>query len=345
MRKLLGTVALAAMMVAIAARAEAKSVDGWYVRGDIGYSVDANAEVKYPSDMGYDDEESSYSIPGYTSSVEFDDDFLGGAGFGYDYANGWRTELEAFYRTNEASSYYGSESIDALSAMVNIFYDFLPDTSFQPYVGVGLGVANVEPDSGPDDTAFAWQALVGFGMPISERLTFDAAYRYFRADELDFSPVEADYEHQAITVGLRYALAAPPPPPPPPPPPVEPPPPPPPPVVACPQSNFTVYFEWDRSNLTPEAVETLDAAAARARECNISGITVVGHTDASGSNQYNVALSERRSSVVGDALVARGLPGALMQLQAMGETQLAVPTRDGVREPQNRRSAVTISFK
>ena len=106
-----------------------------------------------------------------------------------------------------------------------------------------------------------------------------------------------------------------------------------------------MYFEWDRSNLNQAALETIDAAVARARECNVSGVLVVGHTDTSGSAQYNMGLSERRASVVRDALVARGIAAGAIQTQARGEADLARPTRDGVREPLNRRTAVTISFQ
>ena len=84
---------------------------------------------------------------------------------------------------------------------------------------------------------------------------------------------------------------------------------------------------------------------ARARECNVSGVVVVGHTDTSGSAQYNIGLSERRASVVRDALVARGINAGSIRTEARGETDLAQPTRDGVREPLNRRTAVTISFQ
>jgi outer membrane protein OmpA-like peptidoglycan-associated protein len=72
---------------------------------------------------------------------------------------------------------------------------------------------------------------------------------------------------------------------------------------------------------------------------------VIGHTDTSGSTQYNQGLSERRASVVRDALVARGIGAGSITTQAHGETDLARPTRDGVREPLNRRTAVTISFR
>jgi outer membrane protein OmpA-like peptidoglycan-associated protein len=113
----------------------------------------------------------------------------------------------------------------------------------------------------------------------------------------------------------------------------------------CPQSDFVVYFEWDRSNLNQAALETIDAAVARARQCNVGSVVVVGHTDTSGSPQYNQGLSERRASVVRDALVARGIAAGAIRTEARGETDLARETRDGVREPLNRRTAVTISFR
>ena len=191
--------------------------------------------------------------------------------------------------------------------------------------------------------------MVGASIVLSPQWDLDVGYRYFQIPDASISLQEenfdADYTHQAITVGLRYQFAAPPPPPPPPAPAYVPPPPPPPPPVACPTSDFVVYFEWDRSNLNQAALETIDAAVARARECNVGGVLVVGHTDTSGSTAYNQGLSERRASVVRDALVARGVAAASIRTEAHGESDLARPTRDGVREPLNRRTAVTISFR
>ena len=113
----------------------------------------------------------------------------------------------------------------------------------------------------------------------------------------------------------------------------------------CPRSEFVVYFEWDRSNLNQAALDTIDAAVQRARECSIANVVVVGHTDTSGSTAYNQGLSERRSAVVRDALAARGIGAGAIETQARGETNLARATNDGVREPLNRRTAVTISFR
>lgn len=106
-----------------------------------------------------------------------------------------------------------------------------------------------------------------------------------------------------------------------------------------------VYFEWDKADLTSQASAVVDQAianvAARA-DCSAGGVTIVGHTDTSGSSTYNQRLSARRASIVSDALQARGVDSTLINSAGRGEDELAKATRDGVREPLNRRSEVTI---
>ena len=106
-----------------------------------------------------------------------------------------------------------------------------------------------------------------------------------------------------------------------------------------------MYFEWDRSNLNQAAIETIDAAVSRAGQCNVASVVIVGHTDTSGAAQYNSSLSERRAAVVRDTFVARGISATAIRSEARGETDLARATRDGVREPLNRRTSVTITFR
>jgi outer membrane protein OmpA-like peptidoglycan-associated protein len=118
-------------------------------------------------------------------------------------------------------------------------------------------------------------------------------------------------------------------------------------VVPCDAANqnFVVYFEWDSSTLTSQASAVIDQAVANvsAREdCTTGTVTVVGHTDSSGQSAYNLRLSARRASIVAAALEARGIDASLITADGRGETELAVSTRDGVREPLNRRSEVTI---
>jgi OOP family OmpA-OmpF porin len=324
-KKLLQTLAVAALICGLTA-APAAATEGWYGRADAGYSVDGNVEA-------------------FDFEFDLEDDWMADVALGYAFQNGFRTDAELSWRNNEVDLF--DEDAEVLAGMFNVFYDFNRGGRFQPYIGAGVGYGQLDFDD-LDDSGLAYQAMAGVGIAVSERATIDVGYRYFVMDDLELDldgPTDVSYEHQAVTVGLRwqFAAAAPPPPPPPPPVPVSPPPPPPP--VACPASDFVVYFEWDRSNLNAAATETIDAAVARARQCNVSGITVVGHTDTSGSTAYNQGLSERRAGVVRDALVARGIGAGTIQTQARGETDLARATRDGVREPLNRRTAVTIRFR
>ena len=344
------TVALAALMAG--ASGVANATEGWYGRADVGYSADGTLDLE-PAFAGQD-------------SFDLDNGFSEHLGIGYAMMNGFRLEGEIGHRFNDLrsdNSFLEDGNARAWSAMANVFYDFNHDGAAQPYIGLGVGAARVDAsladhDSltyiNDDDTGIAYQALAGVAIGLTEQLDLDIGYRYFTVPELEFDGSEqtepltfdGEYTHQAVTVGLRYQFAAAEPPPPPPPPPAPPPPPPPPPPVAtCPTSEFVVYFEWDRSNLNQAALETIDAAVNRARQCNVGGVVVVGHTDTSGSPQYNIGLSERRASVVRDALVARGIAAGSIRSEARGETDLARATRDGVREPLNRRTAVTISFR
>jgi OOP family OmpA-OmpF porin len=118
---------------------------------------------------------------------------------------------------------------------------------------------------------------------------------------------------------------------------IRPPAPPPPPV-----SNYTVYFDFDSWTVTGEQLTVLQQAIATARDGGQSRITIVGHTDTSGSARYNQRLSEKRANVVAETLVDMGARREAIQVSGVGENDLAVPTRDGVREAKNRRAVVTL---
>ncbi|MCF8470305.1 MAG: OmpA family protein [Parvibaculum sp.] len=108
-------------------------------------------------------------------------------------------------------------------------------------------------------------------------------------------------------------------------------------LTACTQvaaGPWTIYFGFDKYNLTPEAQSVIDQIVA---ETN-TALSVVGHTDTSGSNAYNQALGQRRADAVSNALTAQGKE--LCSAMSKGETDLAVATGDGVREPLNRRAVV-----
>lgn len=107
--------------------------------------------------------------------------------------------------------------------------------------------------------------------------------------------------------------------------------------------SFVIYFEFDGSTVPAPGQKVL-RAAAKAASMGPSSIALVSHTDASGDAAYNLALSERRSRAVLDTLVALGVPANTIRSQAVGETDPAVPTADGVKEPLNRRTTLVIGF-
>ena len=68
-----------------------------------------------------------------------------------------------------------------------------------------------------------------------------------------------------------------------------------------------VYFDADSAKLNKQAEETADHAARLYREGNPHVMKIVGHTDATGNELYNLYLSARRANAVKAALVARGI--------------------------------------
>lgn len=107
--------------------------------------------------------------------------------------------------------------------------------------------------------------------------------------------------------------------------------------VTLTEQSVLVFFDWDSSELSPEAMTILQAAAdARAND----NMQIMGHADTSGTNAYNMALSERRAAAVATALTGLGVSSSGMGLSWFGESEPLVETGDGIREPQNRRVQV-----
>ena len=114
------------------------------------------------------------------------------------------------------------------------------------------------------------------------------------------------------------------------------------PAPAAQTNDFTVYFDFDSWTLKAEQLTVLDSVIASARTGGQTNITVVGHTDTSGSSDYNQALSVKRANVVVEALVKMGARRPAIHASGVGETDLAVQTEDGVKEAKNRRTVITL---
>ncbi len=106
--------------------------------------------------------------------------------------------------------------------------------------------------------------------------------------------------------------------------------------------SYMVFFDFNKSDLTPQAVSIVDQAARNAAPAKATELVVTGHTDTVGSDAYNMRLSRRRAESVAAELEKQGIKSGEIEIVAKGKTDLLVPTKDGVREPQNRR--VTIVY-
>jgi len=200
----------------------------WYVGADLGYvdiadgSYDFTGAAVIPHRAGFD------GGLGYFAQV--------GRAFGHA-----RVELEFGRRENDTDR-FGSinnitaarGSLNATSLMVNALYDFPIGERFVPYLGIGIGGAEVDADNPRkavtdpdrtgalrgDDGRFAWQLLAGVAFRLNEHWELKLDYRYFDAGdaELDYGvgcdaggrdcifvgSLEEPYDAHAISAGARY---------------------------------------------------------------------------------------------------------------------------------------------
>lgn len=307
-------------------------------------------------------EDTELSGSGINADIEHETGFAGVVALGHAYANGFRAEGEFGIRRDGVDSSGNTSTggrAKTISGMLNGYYDFVNHTAFTPYVGAGIGMAkldlSVDPvgTTGVDDSGsgIALQGIAGIGYQLSDNWTGGLEYRYFTVPDANLNTragggIDADYAAHTIMIGLRYTFgvkpkpmpepipaAAPAPAPAPVAEPAPAPAPPPPPITR----NFIVFFDWDQSTITPEARAILRSAAENAQRGGISRIEATGHADRSGTQQYNLGLSERRARAVQAELTRLGIASNEIGVDWKGELEPLVPTDDGVREPQNRR--------
>jgi len=108
----------------------------------------------------------------------------------------------------------------------------------------------------------------------------------------------------------------------------------------APAISLTVQFATGSAELTPQAQRVLDelGKALMSEDLRPYRFRIEGHTDTTGSRAVNQVLSERRAAAVRSYLTSRfGVDASRLVAVGLGQTQLAVPTADGVDEPRNRR--------
>ena len=102
-----------------------------------------------------------------------------------------------------------------------------------------------------------------------------------------------------------------------------------------------VFFEYDRSDISPEAQQILARQAEWLKRYPNVAVTIEGHTDERGTREYNLSLGERRAQAVKNVLSALGIPASRMTTISYGKERPEVPHSDQQSYAQNRR-AVTV---
>jgi OOP family OmpA-OmpF porin len=321
------TLMAAAALVALPVMANAQTPsEGFYIGAEGGLSWLLNTTVN------------TYGTSYTNVPITTQTGWAAGGVIGYDFV-GPRVELEGVYRQNQINSTTGfgpqgagfySGNIGQLGILANLLYDFMPNSVITPYIGAGAGVGFVDGTSSLSSTVFAFQGIIGASWHIDNNFRLNLDGRYYGTSNPSLNGNAWSNNNFSVMLGLQYkfgpvAAAAPPPPPPP---------------VQAP--SFMVFFDWDRSNLSPQALNTVKQAADAYKTKGNARITATGHTDRSGPESYNMALSLRRANAVKDALVRDGVPATAISVVGKGEADPLVPTADGVREPQNRRVVIVI---
>ena len=103
-----------------------------------------------------------------------------------------------------------------------------------------------------------------------------------------------------------------------------------------------ITFAYDSAEVQPQFRGTLDQVAGTLAQYNQTYIDVYGHTDSTGSDQYNQDLSERRARAVADYLAGRGVQPARIGTRGYGETQPVASNDTPDGQAQNRRVEIKI---
>jgi OmpA-OmpF porin, OOP family len=104
-----------------------------------------------------------------------------------------------------------------------------------------------------------------------------------------------------------------------------------------------VLFDTGKSTLKPGAVGTVDRLAEFLRKSPDRAVTIEGHTDSVGTDEYNLALSDARANSVKAALISRGVPPTQVIAMGKGEGMPVASNDNSAGRQQNRRVEIIIA--
>ncbi len=146
---------------------------GWYLRGDVGYNVSSRVKLYAETPDG-----------SFSETDDMQRRFSPSVGVGYQFTDNLRGDVTASYLRQSLED----APIEARSwdVMANGYVDLGNYSGFTPYVGAGLGVANVRYTVDTDlgqyksegDYRFAWALMAGVSIDVASNVKLDLGYRY-----------------------------------------------------------------------------------------------------------------------------------------------------------------------
>ena len=104
-----------------------------------------------------------------------------------------------------------------------------------------------------------------------------------------------------------------------------------------------IYFEYNKSNIRPEYQPVLENIAEWLTKKDGTQLLIEGHCDERGTDEYNLALGERRALAVRRYLIALGVAADRAHTISYGEEKPAVPGSDEAAWSKNRRAEFKVS--
>jgi OOP family OmpA-OmpF porin len=104
-----------------------------------------------------------------------------------------------------------------------------------------------------------------------------------------------------------------------------------------------VLFDFDKSNVKPEAAAILDRLVAFMNENKDKKASLSGHTDSIGTDAYNQRLSERRVNSVRDYVVKKGVDSTRVSGQGFGESKPIADNKTKEGRAKNRRTEIKVN--
>lgn len=109
-----------------------------------------------------------------------------------------------------------------------------------------------------------------------------------------------------------------------------------------PPESFTLYFHRNSIELLDSSLAMLPQILKAIKDRGSVDVSVVGHSDTLGNDQYNIRLSRQRAEAVAQRLTAQRVDPKTLEITSHGKRRLLIPTGDQVSEPRNRRVEVTV---